>query len=318
MEVKQSRAGGPMRIRVSVFNGAWNLPIWVAQTQGFFEAADLDVHVLATRSSGALMQSLYAGDAEIALAGADNFLAYEEGLGEVEIEKDDELRLVLGGDNGFLKLVARAPYRRVTQLRGKSIGVDALTTGFAFVVREILRRNAVHETSVNWLPIGGTETRYAALLDQRCDATLLRLPYDLLAQAAGATMLAGGEELGPYQGTVGAVRKRWAEEHHEQLVALLRGYARGLGWCVEPTNRPAAIAELQTRLSIADEVLAAAVLDELVAPGGLQSDMQIDRAGLATVIALREKYGAGHRSMRDPDRYVDETYLRLAGAFATV
>jgi len=317
MEVKDSRASEPMRVRVSVFNGAWNLPIWIAQTQRFFEAMNLDVQVLLTKSSGALMQSLYAGDVEIALAGADNFLAYEEGLGEVEIDKDDELRLVLGGDNGFLKLVARAPYRRVAQLRGKSIGVDALTTGFAFVVREILQRNAVDEASVNWLPIGGTETRYAALLDQRCDATLLRLPYDLLAQAAGATILAGGEELGPYQGTVGAARKRWAEEHREQLVAFLRGYARGLGWCVERTNRPAAIAELQTRLSIADEVLAAAVLDELVAPAGLQRDMQIDRAGLATVVALRERYGSARRPLRDADRYVDETYLRSARALAT-
>jgi len=74
---------------------------------------------------------------------------------------------------------------------------------------------------------------------------------------------------------------------------------------------------LQARLSIADEVLAAAVLEELVAPGGLQIDMQVDRAGLATVIELRERYGAGQRPMRDPDRYVDETYLRSAGALAT-
>ena len=317
MASEKNGACAPMQLRVSVFNGAWNLPIWAAQTQGFFEAVNLDVQVLLTKSSGALMQSLYAGDVEIALAGADNFLAYEEGMGEVEVEKDDELRLVLGGDNGFLKLVARAPYRTVAQLRGKSIGVDALATGFAFVVREILRRNAVHETSVNWLPIGGTETRYAALLDQRCDATLLRLPYDLLAQAAGASILAGGEQLGPYQGTVGAVRKRWAEERPEQLIAFIRGYARGLQWCAETTNRPAAIAELQTRLNMPDEVLAAAVFDELVAPGGLQSDMQIDRAGLATVIELRERYGAGQRPMRDPDRYVDETYLRSAGASAT-
>jgi ABC-type nitrate/sulfonate/bicarbonate transport system substrate-binding protein len=317
MASEKNGARAPMQLRVSVFNGAWNLPIWAAQTQGFFEAVNLDVQVLLTKSSGALMQSLYAGDVEIALAGADNFLAYEEGLGEVEVEKDDELRLVLGGDNGFLKLVARAPYQKVVQLRGKSIGVDALTTGFAFVAREILRRNGVSEASVNWLPIGGTETRYAALVDQRCDATLLRLPYDLLAQAAGATILAGGEELGHYQGTVGAVRKRWAEERHEQLVAFIRGYARGLRWSVEPINRPAAIVELQARLSIADEVLAAAVLEELVAPGGLQIDMQVDRAGIATVIELRERYGAGQRPMRDPDRYVDETYLRSAVALAT-
>ena len=306
-----------MPVRVSVFNGAWNLPIWIAQRQGFFETAGLDVQVLATNSSGALMQGLYGGEVEIALAGADNFLAYEEGMGEVEVRKDDELRIVMGGDSGFLKLVAQAPYESIAQLRGTSIGVDALTTGFAFVVREILRRNRVEEASVNWLPIGGTETRYAALLRQRCDATLLRLPYDLMAQAAGANILAASEELGPYQGTVAAVRRRWAGEHPERLVAFMRGYARALQWCSEPTNRPAAKEELQQRLNVPTHALTSRVLDSLFSPGGLQMDMRVDRAGLATVVELRERYSAGHRPMRDPDRLVDETFLRSAGVSAT-
>ena len=317
MDRKVGSRHEPMHIRVGVFNGAWNLPIWIAQSRGFFAASDLDVQVLPTKSSGALMQGLYGGDVEIALAGADNFLAYEEGMGEVEVRKDDELRIVMGGDSGFLKLVAQAPYESVAQLSGKSIGVDALTTGFAFVVREILRRNMVTEISVNWLPIGGTETRYAALLHQECDATLLRLPYDLMAQAAGANILAAGEELGPYQGTVAAVRRRWAEEHPERLVAFMRGHARALQWCSEPTNRPAAIEELQKRLNVPSEILASGVLEKLLSSVGLQLDMRVDRAGLATVIELRERHGAGHRPMRDPDRLVDETFLRSADVAAT-
>ena len=306
-----------MQARVSVFNGAWNLPIWIAQRRGFFEAAGLDVQVLPTMSSADLMQGLYGGDVEIALAGVDNFLAYEEGMGEAKVRRDDELRIVMGGDSGFLKLVAQAPYESVAQLSGKSIGVDALTTGFAFVVREMLRRNMVPEISVNWLTIGGTETRYAAFLHQKCDATLLRLPYDLMAQAAGANILAAGEELGPYQGTVAAVRRRWAEEHPERLVAFMLGYARGLQWCSEPTNRLSAIEELWRRLSLPNEALASSVLDKLFSPGGLQSDMRVDRAGLATVIELRERYGTSQRPMRNSDRLIDETFLRSAGVLAT-
>ena len=301
------------QLRVSVFNGAWNLPIWVAQKQGFFDAAGVDVQVLPTRSSGALMQGLYGGEVEIALAGADNFLAYEQGTGEADVRKRDELRIVMGGDGGLLKLVAQPPHQSIAQLRGKSIGVDALTTGFAFVVRELLRRNMVAEASVNWLPIGGTETRYAALLRQECDATLLRLPYDLMAQTAGANVLAAGEELGPYQGTVAAVRRRWAEEHPERLIAFIRGYARGLCWCADPANRQTSIDELQERLDLSSEALAADVLDKLLAAGGLQRDMRVDRDGLATVIELRERYSGGRLSINSSYGLIDETFLRSAG-----
>jgi len=301
------------QLRVSVFNGAWNLPIWVAQKQGFFDAAGIDVQVLPTRSSGALMQGLYGGEVEIALAGADNFLAYEQGTGEADVRKGDELRIVMGGDGGFLKLVAQAAHQSIAQLRGKSIGVDALTTGFAFVVRELLRRNMVTEASVNWLPIGGTETRYAALLQQKCDATLLRLPYDLMAQTAGANILAAGEELGPYQGTVAAVRRRWAEAHPERLIAFIRGYARGLRWCDDPANRQPSIDELQERLDLSSEALAADVLDKLFAAGGLRRDMRIDRTGLATVIELRQRYAGGRLSIDSSCGLIDETFLRSAG-----
>ena len=301
------------QLRVSVFNGAWNLPIWVAQKQGFFDAAGIDVQVLPTRSSGALMQGLYGGEVEIALAGADNFLAYEQGTGEADVRKRDELRIVMGGDGGLLKLVAQRPHQSIAQLRGKSIGVDALTTGFAFVVRELLRRNMVAEASVNWLPIGGTETRYAALLRQECDATLLRLPYELMAQTAGANVLAAGEELGPYQGTVAAVQRRWAEEHPERLIAFIRGYARGLCWCADPANRQTSIDELQERLDLSSEMLAADVLDKLLAAGGLQRDMRVDRDGLATVIELRERYSGGRLSINSSYGLIDETFLRSAG-----
>ncbi len=304
---------GLTRLRVGVFNGAWNLPIWAAQTQGIFARLGLDVKVLPTKSSGALMQHLYSGSIDLALAGVDNFLAYEQGAGEANVDKGDDLRIVMGGDGGFLRLVSQPAHLAIEQLRGKLIGVDALTTGFAFVVRELLRRAGVTENSVTWLPVGGTETRCTALLQHKCDATLLRLPYDLIAEAKGCNILAAGEELGPYQGTVAATRRRWADKNSQHLVAFICGYARGQQWSAQAANRRAAAAELHGRLELPSEALAASVLDKLFASGGLQSTLRVDRAGFETVLELRARYGGSSISVDRGFGLVDETFLRSAG-----
>jgi len=305
---------GPERqtLRVGVFNGAWNLPLWIAQSRGFFESEGLDVKLLPTKTSGALMQALYGGSIEIALAGADNFLAYESGMGEVEVAKDDELRIVMGGDGGFLTLVAHGNVDSLERLRGQTIGVDAFTTGFAFVVRELLRRRNITESEVEWAALGGTDLRYAAFLDRKCDATLLRLPFELMAQGEGARLLASGEELGAYQGTAAAVRRRWAEQRPEVVVGFLRAYARALRWCAEEGNHAAASRAIRDQLGIPSEALASAVLAQLMAPGGLQLDMRVDRAGLATVAELRERYGGLSESRLNPSQLIDETYLQAA------
>jgi ABC-type nitrate/sulfonate/bicarbonate transport system substrate-binding protein len=299
-------------LRVGVFNGAWNLPLWIAQSRGFFESESLDVKVLPTRSSGALMQALYGDSLELALASADNFLAYESGMGEVHFARSDELRIVMGGDGGFLTLVAHGNVDSLENLRGQTIGVDAFTTGFAFVVRELLRRRNITESEVEWAALGGTDLRYAAFLQRKCDATLLRLPFELMAQGEGARLLASGDELGRYQGTAAAVRRRWAEQQPEVVVGFLRAYGRALQWCADDGNRAAATREIQDRLGIGSEELASAVLAQLMAPGGLQLDMRVDKAGLATVAELRERYGGLSGSELNPNQLIDETYLQAA------
>lgn len=197
-------------------------------------------------------------------------------------------------------------------LRGQTIGVDAFTTGFAFVARELLRRRNITESEVKWAALGGTELRYAAFLERKCDATLLRLPFELMAEGEGARLLASSGELGAYQGTAAAVRRRWAEQQPEAVIAFLRAYARALRWCAQEDNRAAATREIQGRLGISSEVLAGAVLANLMRPGGLQLDMRLNRAGLATVAKLRERYGGLSEPRLNVNQLIDETYLQAA------
>src|SRR5215813_14888575 len=71
-------------LRVIAFDGGWNLPVWAAQRQGFFEANGVSVQISWTPSSTYLISSLFDGKADIALALMDNYVAYQEGQGEAK------------------------------------------------------------------------------------------------------------------------------------------------------------------------------------------------------------------------------------------
>src|SRR5947208_9889613 len=74
----------PTPLRVIAFDGGWNLPIWAAQRQGFFEAQGVAVQLSFTPTSVFLMTSLVDGRSDIALALMDNVVAYQEGQGEAK------------------------------------------------------------------------------------------------------------------------------------------------------------------------------------------------------------------------------------------
>src|SRR5690242_20200836 len=105
-------------VNLIVFPGGFNWPVWVAQEKGFF-----------ARNG-------------IAVTAVDNLIAYREGQGEVP-KIGPDLFAFMGGDNGFLRLVTIPSVRTFDDVRGKTLSVDALTTGYAFVLLEILERNGL-------------------------------------------------------------------------------------------------------------------------------------------------------------------------------
>ena len=159
-------------VRVISFDGGWNLPVWAAQRQGFFEANGVAVQTSYTPSSGFLIASLFDGRQDIALALMDNLIAYQEGQGEVKIPEPPDLVAILGGDGGFLSVVAAPGVKSFADLKGKTLSVDALTTGAAFVLRELVAKNGLADHDVSYVRAGGTANRYADLARRqaRCHA----------------------------------------------------------------------------------------------------------------------------------------------------
>jgi ABC-type nitrate/sulfonate/bicarbonate transport system substrate-binding protein len=308
-----TQAQTPTALRVITFDGGWNLPLWAAQRQGFFEAQGLAVQLSYTPTSVFLVTAVLEGRADIAFAGFDNVVAYQEGQGEAKIPDNPDLFAFLGGDGGFLAIVAAPAIKRFEDMKGKTLSVDAMTTGFAFVARELVASNALAETDVNFVRAGGTANRYRELIAGKQDATLLRTPFELLAQNRGFNVLASADALGSYQGTVGVARRTWAREHDTALVGFIRAYLAATHWLYDRSNREIVEAILIANVRDMTPALAKQSYDLLLGDkGGLSRDLAPDLAGMRTVLRLRSKFGSPRKALTDPLKYVDLSYHEKA------
>ena len=311
----QAPAAPPTPLRVIAFDGGWNLPVWAAQRQGFFEANGVSVQLSYTPSSVYLITSLLDGKFDIALALMDNFVAYQEGQGEAKIAYNVDLFAFMGTDGGFASIVAAPPIKSFADLKGKTVSIDAMTTGFAFLMRELLARNGIGDADVTYVRAGGTANRYRELLAGKQDATALRTPFELTAKARGFNVLAYAEALGAYQGTAGAARRSWAATHEKELLGFMRAYRVGVDWVYDRANREVVEALLIANQRDMTPALAKQAYDLLLADkGGITRDLALDMNGVRTVLELRSKYGEPKKMLTDPMKYVDLSYYEKAFA----
>ena len=300
-------------IEVIVFPGGFNWPIWAAQKNGYFAAAGIEVNLTPTPSSEFQLQNTYGGKFHIAMTAIDNVVAYQEDQGPVKIENPD-LVAVMGGDNGFLHLVTVPEIKIFEQLKGKKLSVDALSTGYAFVLRDLLERRGIKEGDVEFVKAGGVLQRWQALEKKEHDGTMLITPFDITAKAMGFNVLAyAAPTYGHYQGLVAAVTRRWAKDHEAEIVGYIRAYLQSMIWLYDRKNKAAAIAILREKLPQMNQGAASASYDALfAAKGGLFKDGKFDMEGIRVVLALRSKYGEPQKKLANPAKYVDTSYLKKA------
>jgi hypothetical protein len=165
-------------VRVISFDGGWNLPLWAAQRQGYFAGErHRGCRCRTRRARDSWLTSLFDGRNDIAMALVDNVVAYQEGQGEAKIPDNPDLVVFMGADGGYLSVVAEAGHQVVLPIsRARRSRWTAMTTGAAFVLRELVSRNGVTDADVKYERAGGTDARYRQLMDGKYAATLLRTP----------------------------------------------------------------------------------------------------------------------------------------------
>jgi ABC-type nitrate/sulfonate/bicarbonate transport system substrate-binding protein len=303
------RAQAPANVTVNVFQGGFNWPCFVGQQKGFFERHGISVTLQATPNSVAQMTGLSEGKFDIAVSAFDNIVAYVEGQGEAPIGAQPEFFAFMGSDNGFLSLVTTPDVKKFADLKGKTLSVDARTTGYAFVLFDILRRNGLAEGDYKIEKVGGTVMRWDALREGKQSGTLLSAPFNLIASDQHFNELARAiKVIGPYQGNVAATRRSWARENRTKVIAFIRGYAEAIDWLYDNANREEAISILQKNVSISPE-LAERTYDELLDPkDGFYRKARVSTEGMRTVLALRSRYADAKKKLIDPSKYYDSSY----------
>src|SRR5207245_11077850 len=236
-------------VHLIVCPGGFNWPVWVAQEKGLFAKNGLEVKLTPTPSSVFQLTNLIEGKFDIAMTAIDNLIAYREGQGEAPVLGPD-LIAFMGGDNGFLRLVAVPEVRTLADLRSKTVSVDARTTGYAFVLFEMLGRGGlVLDRDYTVERAGGVLQRFQALMEKKHAATLLLSPFELQAEAKGFKRLGNATDvLGAYQGLVGGVRKGWADANRDAVAGDIRAFAEVGDWPYDPRNRDDAAVTIPKRI----------------------------------------------------------------------
>jgi ABC-type nitrate/sulfonate/bicarbonate transport system substrate-binding protein len=300
-------------LSVIVFPGGFNWPIWAAQEQGYFAKGGVEVKLTNTPNSVFQLTNLIDGKFDIGMTAIDNVIAYMEGQGEAPVATTPDIFAFQGGDNGLLSLAVAPDVKTYSDLKGRTLSVDAMTTGYAFVLFDLLRRNGLNMGDYKVEKAGGVLARWEAMKEKKHDGTMLLAPFDILAKAAGFNILQYAIDVyGHYQGLVGAARRGWAREHAAELRGYIGGYVQGLAWLSDPANKEAAIAVLRKNLPQMSPELAAQSYGVLINPRGFSPKAQIDLEGVKTVLELRTRYGEPKKPLADPAKYYDPQYYNAA------
>jgi ABC-type nitrate/sulfonate/bicarbonate transport system substrate-binding protein len=298
-------------LQVNAFPGASNLPIWIAQREGLFARRGITVTLSNPKGSLDQFKGLVEGRYPVIVTAFDNVVAYHSGQGPAEIGAIPDLVAVMGIDSGLLTLVAAPGLDRIADLKGRTLAVDALSTGFSFALREILLKAGVDASAVSFIAVGNSDGRLKAMQDGRAQAALLTLPADLEATDHGSKALTTvAASLGHYLGNVVAARQGWDAGHRAALQAFLRGMSDAVAWMYAGRNRARAIAILHQEMPTLDARNLDRVYAALVnSRQGLIRNGALDPEGARTVLSLRAKYSGAAQGLQDSGAYGDTRYL---------
>ena len=162
--------------------------------KGFFEKHGAPVELEVTPSSIYQLVNLIDGKFDIACGAVDNFIAYQEKAGEEIPKKEPDLCVFMGATQIELSFVVAKEIQSFEDIRGTKLAMDALTTGFAFVLYRMLDDAGLSSDDYEMVSVGATPHRWAGVQSGEFSGTLLIEPFTGQARASGFKILASSRE----------------------------------------------------------------------------------------------------------------------------
>jgi ABC-type nitrate/sulfonate/bicarbonate transport system substrate-binding protein len=282
----------------------FNMPLWIAQEHGYFAAEGLSV------------EGTIAGNASQVPPLLDG--TYQAYIGSTEpvienVAAGGPLRIVAGNAGKLVhSLIARAPFKRVEDLRGRVIGIFTEKEGTFFHAKAMLAAHGLNYPGDYQVKhTGGVPPRHKALLAGEIDAGMQSVPWNYVAEDAGMNNLGEAINYVPdWQFVSVNVNSEWAAANRATVVRFLRAMLRGTAWLYDNRAAASAIAarELPAPLHHAERAW-----DFFTGTNAMTRDSSVNVKGLANVIAALKEAGLlAQEAPADPATYIDDSYLREA------
>ena len=217
--------------------GLYELPTEIAQRKGFYREENLDVRKVVIRTN-LQVAALLAGELDYSTVSGLIARASIQNL---------PVKGVMGWfDRPLHILIAKPNFKRLTDFKGKKIGVSGMGSAPHIILREALAQAGMHpERDVTTLAIGGSGERLAALVAGTVDATPLDVAYVEKAEKLGlVSVLYFGDvvhtRLGGFGVSMDKIRKqpaqitrmiraslkgvRFIRDHKPETLAIMRDY----------------------------------------------------------------------------------------------
>ncbi len=295
------------KLNLICFPGAPNLPIFVGLQFGLFKTAGLDIQLETTPSSIYQIENLVKGKFHIAGTAFDNVVAYCEGQGPIAFDEPPNLFAFMGATRIELSFVVSPDIRTYEDLKGRSIALDALATGFAFVLYDMMETAGLSIDDCNLVPVGATPKRWESVRSGEHAGTLTIEPFTSIAVANGFRVLQSSLNTMPnYQGGIFAANHTWAENNAEKIASFIKGYLTALEWTLDPNNYEEAKEILLENMPAIKLGVVDAVMQKLLNPAtGLTPAGEMDIAGIDAVLGLRSRYAKPSKQLLDHSAYID-------------
>ncbi|MBT5048607.1 MAG: ABC transporter substrate-binding protein [Rhodospirillaceae bacterium] len=297
------------------FPGTGNLPFFAGSEKGLYEARGVSVNLETTPSSMYQAQHLVAGKFQLACTAADNVVAYQEGAGEVELDREPDLFMVMGATQIEVAFVVRPEIETYEDVKGKTLALDALATGFAFALYRMLDNAGLTKDDYEMVSVGSTPSRWEAVQEGTHAGTLLIEPFTSMARAAGYRVLGTTMDFDEYPGQVFTASRAWAAANKATLLSFIQGHLDTLDWVLDPANKDEAAEILARNMPNMKPQAIGPAIGKLMDPRtGLIPGCKMDYPGLKMVLELRSQYAPQGTQLSDPDKYIDLSYYEEAVA----
>lgn len=290
-----------MNLKLSIFSNYGTVPLQIAVDHGFFDEAGLSVEIESTTSSIQQMTGVIDGRYDIAASAIDNIIAYNCGQGAAPTNTKPDLKVFLGSASYRLPFVVAPEISGFDDLKGTTIAVDALSTGFAFLLREMLEINGLATNQYKFESVGAPLERWQAVQSGKASGALLNAHFEAIAHQQNCTTLSSNPDpWDNYEGNTFCARAEFlkggpVDEFNSAMLRAVR-------FTKDPANTAAVATALTRHIGKLEQDKAMAIARSLQGDQSILVDrLPVSRSGIAEVLRLREKYTATRSGLTPED-----------------